>query len=85
MTDHVAVHSDTIPFVEKDGLRKLPEPCIVVIFGASGDLTQRKLMPSLFSLACEGLLPEKFAVVGVARSELDDDGFREKVKTAGGI
>lgn len=64
----------------KDALRKVPEPCVVVIFGASGDLTTRKLMPALFSLACEGLLPEQFAVVGVARTEMDDDSFRQKVK-----
>ncbi len=64
----------------KDVLRKIPEPCVVVIFGASGDLTERKLMPALFSLACENLLPEEFAVVGVARSEMDNDSFRQKVK-----
>ncbi|MBI1878502.1 MAG: glucose-6-phosphate dehydrogenase [Chloroflexi bacterium] len=64
----------------KDTLRKVPDPCVVVIFGASGDLTERKLMPALFSLACEGLLPEQFAVVGVARSEMDHDGFRQKIK-----
>jgi glucose-6-phosphate 1-dehydrogenase len=52
----------------------------MVIFGASGDLTQRKLIPALYSLTCEGLLPEKFAVVGVARSEMDDEAFRQKVK-----
>ncbi len=64
----------------KDVVRKVPEPCVVVIFGASGDLTERKLMPALFSLACEELLPENFAVVGVARSEMDNDSFRQKVK-----
>lgn len=80
MSNPVSIQTANTPFTEKDGIRKIPDPCIVVIFGASGDLTERKLMPSLFSLACEGLLPEKFAVVGVARSELDDDGFREKVK-----
>ncbi len=80
MSDTFVVHSETFPF-EKNGLRKLPDPCIVVIFGASGDLTERKLMPALFSLACEGLLPEKFAVVGVARSKLDDDDFRQKIKS----
>lgn len=64
----------------KDSLRKIPDPCVVVIFGASGDLTHRKLMPALFSLACEGLLPEHFAVIGVARTEMDHDGFRQKVK-----
>ncbi|MFN8453837.1 MAG: glucose-6-phosphate dehydrogenase [Anaerolineae bacterium] len=64
----------------KDSLRKIPDPCVVVIFGASGDLTHRKLMPALFSLACEGFLPEHFAVIGVARTEMDHDGFRQKVK-----
>ena len=82
MTDTFTLHSpDETPFVARDALRKIPDPCAVVIFGASGDLTERKLMPSLFSLACEGLLPDKFAVVGMARSELDDEVFREKVKT----
>lgn len=61
-------------------LRKIPDPCTIVIFGASGDLTQRKLMPSLFSLACEGLLPERFNIIGVARSEMSDESFRERIK-----
>lgn len=64
----------------KADLRKIPDPCVVVIFGASGDLTHRKLMPSLFSLACEGLLPEHFAVIGVARSDMDNESFRKKIK-----
>ena len=65
---------------EKDAIRKVPDPCTIVIFGASGDLTHRKLMPSLFSLVCEGLLPEKFSVVGVARSELTSEDFQAKTK-----
>jgi glucose-6-phosphate 1-dehydrogenase len=64
----------------KGELRKVPDPCVVVIFGASGDLTHRKLIPALFSLACEGLLPEQFSVIGVARSEMNHDSFRDKVK-----
>ncbi len=64
----------------KDTLRKIPNPAAIVIFGASGDLTERKLMPSLFRLYCDGLLPEKFVVVGVARSEMDSAGFRKKIK-----
>src|ERR1700744_3790712 len=48
----------------------IPEPCIVVIFGASGDLTKRKLLPALYHLKQQGLLPEQFAVVGVARRDL---------------
>ena len=49
---------------------RVPEPCIVVIFGASGDLTKRKLLPALFHLEQQNLLPENFAVVGVARRDL---------------
>jgi len=48
-------------------------PCAIVIFGASGDLTRRKLVPALHSLSCEGLLSERTRVVGVARSEIPDD------------
>src|SRR5262245_1004480 len=66
--------------LSKDSVRKVPDPCVVVIFGASGDLTQRKLVPALFSLACEDLLPEQFAIVGVARSDMDNESFRQKVK-----
>ena len=49
---------------------RIPDPCIVVIFGASGDLTKRKLLPALFHLEQQGLLPKDFAVVGVARRDL---------------
>lgn len=49
---------------------RVPEPCIVVIFGASGDLTKRKLLPALFHLEQQDLLPKNFAVVGVARRDL---------------
>ena len=59
-----------------------PIPCALVIFGASGDLTRRKLFPALYSLALRRLLPEQFAVVGVARSEETDDEFRERMKEA---
>jgi glucose-6-phosphate 1-dehydrogenase len=65
-----------------DGLRvrRRPDPCILVIFGASGDLTSKKLIPALYSLALRGLLPEKFGIVGAARSEETDDAFRERMK-----
>ncbi len=49
---------------------RIPEPCIVVIFGASGDLTKRKLLPALYHLDQSGLLPQDFAVIGVARRDL---------------
>src|SRR2546429_1323480 len=50
---------------------RTPEPTVVVIFGASGDLTKRKLLPALFHLEQAGLLPKDFAVVGVARRPLE--------------
>jgi len=53
-----------------------------VIFGASGDLTSKKLIPALYSLAYRGLLPERFGIVGAARSEESDDAFRERMKQA---
>lgn len=52
---------------------RVPDPCIVVIFGASGDLTKRKLLPALYHLEQAGLLPAEFAVVGVARRPLKDE------------
>jgi glucose-6-phosphate 1-dehydrogenase len=59
------------------GPERLPEPCVVVIFGASGDLTKRKLLPALFHLEQAGLLPTEFAVVGVARRDLKDEFAKE--------
>jgi glucose-6-phosphate 1-dehydrogenase len=55
-------------------------PCLLVIFGASGDLTQRKLVPALFELFLAGILPEGLSVLGISRSRLGDDGFRERCK-----
>lgn len=55
------------------------EPCIMVIFGASGDLTRRLLMPALYNLYCDGLLPVRFAVVGMALDGLSSEGFRERL------
>src|SRR6266852_8394641 len=50
---------------------RIPDPTILVIFGASGDLTKRKLLPALYHLEQSGLLPKDFAVVGVARRPLE--------------
>jgi len=55
------------------GKERIPEPGILVIFGASGDLTKRKLLPALFHLEQAGLLPAKFSIVGVARRPLGDE------------
>jgi glucose-6-phosphate 1-dehydrogenase len=57
----------------------LAEPCGLTLFGASGDLAQRKLLPTLFRLWLRGLLSEHFYVLGVARTALDDEGFRRQV------
>jgi len=70
------------PLVEGLRVRRRPDPCLLVIFGASGDLTSKKLMPALYSLAFRGLLPERFGIVGAARSEETDDAFRERMKQA---
>jgi len=59
---------------------KQSESHILVIFGASGDLTKRKLIPALYELHTQQLLPEKLAVLGVSRTELSDSDFREKMK-----
>jgi len=59
---------------------KQPESHILVIFGASGDLTKRKLIPALYELHTQNLLPEKFAVLGVSRTALTDAAFRENMK-----
>jgi len=57
-----------------------PENQILVIFGASGDLTRRKLIPALYSLDLQDLLPEKFAIIGVSRAGLTDEGFRATMR-----
>src|SRR4051794_33894163 len=56
------------------------EPTIVVVFGASGDLTWRKLVPALFSLSGDACLPPRFAVIGVDRLEQPVDAWRERLK-----
>jgi len=54
-------------------------PCVLVIFGAAGDLTKRKLIPSLYHLKKSNLLPDSFAVIGVARAEMNDEEFRRRL------
>jgi glucose-6-phosphate 1-dehydrogenase len=69
-------------------LAKRPDPCIVVIFGASGDLTKRKLLPALYHLRQSGYLPEDFAVLGVARRPLADSfapDMKDGVLKGGGV
>jgi len=61
---------------------KQGDPCVMVIFGAAGDLTARMLIPALYNLARAGLLSREFAVVGVARTQYSNDEFRNKVHEA---
>ena len=64
------------PLVE--GLERLPvHPTVLSIFGATGDLAKRKLLPAIYNLAHEGALPERFNLIGVSRGDIGDDGFQE--------
>jgi glucose-6-phosphate 1-dehydrogenase len=63
-------------------LERTAEPCVIVIFGASGDLTKRKLLPALYRLVQERLLPAEFAIVGMARTEMSSEEFRARMKEA---
>jgi glucose-6-phosphate 1-dehydrogenase len=66
-----------------EGLERLPvHPTTLVIFGASGDLAKRKLMPAIYNLAHEGALPERFNLIGCARSDWSDDEFRDVAREA---
>jgi len=56
-----------------------PDPCILVVFGASGDLTKRLLIPSLFNLYCDDLLPDPFVILGMAMDDFSTDSFRQKM------
>jgi glucose-6-phosphate 1-dehydrogenase len=70
------------PLREGLSTRAVPQPCAIVIFGATGDLTHRKLIPALYNLAADGELPPAIAVVGVARREKNDEGFRQELGEA---
>ena len=64
------------PLREGLSARPVPQPCSIVIFGATGDLTHRKLVPALYNLAADGELPPGVVIVGFARRDKGDDGFR---------
>jgi glucose-6-phosphate 1-dehydrogenase len=76
----VVAHATEVP-VRPFALRTA-ESCTLVIFGAGGDLTSRKLLPALYHLHVDGLLPRTFAVIGVARERTDDAGFRQSMRRA---
>jgi len=68
----------------REGLssRMMPQPCAVVIFGATGDLTHRKLVPAIYNLAADGALPPAVSVVGFARRDKNDEIFRKELEEA---
>jgi glucose-6-phosphate 1-dehydrogenase len=63
-------------------LEKVPDPCVAVIFGATGDLTHRKILPAFYNLHRAGLLPPESAILGFARREFSDDSFRAEARKA---
>ena len=63
-------------------MAQTPEPCVLVVFGASGDLTKRKIFPAIYALALRRLLPENFAILGAARSDWTDEEFRHNMEAA---
>lgn len=65
------------PLAEGLMTERRPDPFVLVIMGATGDLTERKLIPAMFHLSCGGYLPQRFAIVGVARRPKSDDDFRK--------
>src|SRR6266478_4801713 len=70
------------PLREGLSTRPVPQPCSIVIFGATGDLTHRKLIPALYNLATEGELPAGVAIVGFARRQKSDEEFRRDLEEA---
>ena len=78
-TDQIEGPTDRSQKGPQDGA-PVADPCTVVIFGATGDLAKRKLLPALFNLATRQSLPEQFKVLGVGRQPMTDDAYREKVQ-----
>src|SRR5499427_2111260 len=70
------------PLREGLSTRPVPQPCAIVIFGATGDLTHRKLIPALYNLAADGDLPAAVAIIGFARRKKSDDEFRKDLEEA---
>src|SRR6059036_667856 len=77
-----AAEQQTNPLREGLSTRAVPQPCSIVIFGATGDLTHRKLVPALYNLAADGELPPAVVIVGFARRKKTDDEFRREMEEA---
>ncbi len=72
--------ADANPFQDPLRFERRVPPCAIVIFGANGDLTKRKLLPALYRLAYERRIPQTFAILGNSRTHLSDEDFRAKMK-----
>ncbi len=70
---------ETLPAPTKPRVGRVADPCVMVIFGFSGDLTRRKLIPALYNLASQQLLSREFAIIGVARNPMSNDEARQKL------
>lgn len=75
-TKTVPLHAERFEVIQH---AKPAGPCVIVIFGATGDLTARKLIPALYNLAAGNLLSREFAIVGVARSDMSTEAFRDQM------
>src|SRR5713101_1594555 len=71
--------ANAVPAGNGERVGRPGDPCVMVIFGAAGDLTRRKLIPALYNLAKHQLLSREFAIVGVARHQMSTDEFRKKM------
>ena len=69
--------SESFPSAGDPGRAPSAQPCILVIFGASGDLTRRKLLPAVYNLLLDGLLPSNYAVLGLGRKPMSHEEFRK--------
>src|SRR5438477_10806710 len=76
--NRAAAETEVNPLREGLSTRAVPQPCSIVIFGATGDLTHRKLLPALYNLAADGELPPAVAVIGFARRQKTDEQFRKE-------
>jgi glucose-6-phosphate 1-dehydrogenase len=70
--------TELMPVTNQQPIGRPADPCIMVIFGAAGDLTKRKLIPALYNLAKQQLLSREFAIVGVAHGDMSTEEFRKK-------
>ena len=77
MNDGAVLHIRVFPH---DDRGRVADRCTMVIFGASGDLTTRKLLPALYNLGRANLLPREFAILGFAKDEIPEEDFRKKVR-----